>query len=200
MSGKPAPTLLPTSSLAPKSDKWTPRQHQLPLKPPPMDEARIQEQELLAQNKQFLDGKMIKKTRPRRTVDYNGGLGRWTLVSCVLCSICLLELIRVQLKKLRPNTRYTPYLRPALPFIVDVRRLLSTSYCTTEFLVFSCYPLALILTTPRRLFAQSLYIRPQIKFDAQSTSSRLVSLRMPTFVIGVKAKEPGSLFFCPVDP
>ncbi|TRM59843.1 hypothetical protein BD626DRAFT_506592 [Schizophyllum amplum] len=27
----------------------------------------------------MLDGKMLKKTRPRRTVDFNGGMGRWNL-------------------------------------------------------------------------------------------------------------------------
>ena len=40
----------------------------------------MQEQEL-ANARQVMDGKMIKKTRPRRTVDYNGGMGRWVLVS-----------------------------------------------------------------------------------------------------------------------
>ena len=31
-------------------------------------------------NPALLDGKILKKTRPRRTVDYNGGLGRLMLV------------------------------------------------------------------------------------------------------------------------
>jgi hypothetical protein len=34
----------------------------------------------LANARQMIDGKLIKKTRPRRTVDYNGGMGRWLLV------------------------------------------------------------------------------------------------------------------------
>ncbi|KNZ79943.1 Polyadenylation factor subunit 2 [Termitomyces sp. J132] len=51
----------------------------------------------------MLDGKLIKKTRPRRTVDYNGGMGRWTL-----------------LRKLRPNSNYVPYMRPSPPYIIDL--------------------------------------------------------------------------------
>lgn len=42
-------------------------------------------QELEANARQFADGKPVKKTRPRRTVDYNGGLGRWTLVRSQEC-------------------------------------------------------------------------------------------------------------------
>jgi len=38
----------------------------------------------LANARQMIDGKLIKKTRPRRTVDYNGGMGRWLLVRCAL--------------------------------------------------------------------------------------------------------------------
>ena len=30
--------------------------------------------------RQLMDGKTVKKVRPRRTVDYGGPLGRWALV------------------------------------------------------------------------------------------------------------------------
>ncbi|KIP09290.1 hypothetical protein PHLGIDRAFT_67817 [Phlebiopsis gigantea 11061_1 CR5-6] len=49
-----------------------------------------------------LDGK-FRKVRPRRTVDYGGPMGRWTL-----------------LRKLRPSSTYKPYLRPAPPYIIDL--------------------------------------------------------------------------------
>ena len=45
-----------------------------------MDDMKLQELEMAAA-RQMMDGKIVKKTRPRRTVDYNGGLGRWGLVS-----------------------------------------------------------------------------------------------------------------------
>lgn len=31
--------------------------------------------------RQLMDGKTVKKVRPRRTVDYGGPMGRWALVS-----------------------------------------------------------------------------------------------------------------------
>jgi hypothetical protein len=78
------PTLLPPKAiprppLAPHLE-WTPRKYLSEPQPPPQDEGKIQEQEL-ANARQVMDGKVIKKTRPRRTVDYNGGMGRWALVS-----------------------------------------------------------------------------------------------------------------------
>lgn len=48
--------------------------------PPPVDDAKLQEAEMAAA-RQMMDGKLVKKTRPRRTVDYTGGVGRWGLVS-----------------------------------------------------------------------------------------------------------------------
>lgn len=45
-----------------------------------MDDAKLQEAEMAAA-RQMMDGKLVKKTRPRRTVDYTGGVGRWGLVS-----------------------------------------------------------------------------------------------------------------------
>ncbi|KAG5641039.1 hypothetical protein DXG03_006304 [Asterophora parasitica] len=86
--------------------EWTPQRYRIAPQPPPQDNGKVQEIEL-ANARQILDGKLIKKMRPRRTIDYNGELGRWAL-----------------LHKLRPNPHYVPYLRPALPYIVDVRQLL----------------------------------------------------------------------------
>ncbi len=79
------PVLLPQSalphSLSTTHRPWTPERYTLPPQPPPpQDDAKVQEQEL-ANARQVMDGKMVKKTRPRRTVDYNGGMGRWVLVS-----------------------------------------------------------------------------------------------------------------------
>jgi hypothetical protein len=45
----------------------------------------------LANARQMIDGKLIKKTRPRRTVDYNGGMGRWLLVCCRVNRLVLEE-------------------------------------------------------------------------------------------------------------
>ncbi|KAF8626376.1 hypothetical protein AX15_005026 [Amanita polypyramis BW_CC] len=100
------PVLLPSNALPqtqPIAHKpWLPRYYTLPPQPPPQDDAKLQELEL-ANARQVLDGKMIKKTRPRRTVDYNGGMGRWMLM-----------------RKLRPNSTYVPHLRPSPPFIIDL--------------------------------------------------------------------------------
>lgn len=100
------PTLLPPKAIprppfAPHLE-WTPRKYLSEPQPPPQDEGKIQEQES-ANARQIMDGKVIKKTRPRRTVDYNGGMGRWAL-----------------LRKLRPNPTYAPHIRPSPPFIVDL--------------------------------------------------------------------------------
>jgi hypothetical protein len=47
--------------------------------PPPVNDQRIHDLELAVQ-RQLLDGKALKKTCPRRTADYAGGMGRWALV------------------------------------------------------------------------------------------------------------------------
>lgn len=75
------PILLPAKSI-PKPHglshlEWTPKRHLSDPQPPSNEDARLQE-EFIA--KQLLEGKIVKKTRPRRTVDYNGGMGRWALV------------------------------------------------------------------------------------------------------------------------
>lgn len=74
------PWLLPTRPTKTTNyPAWEPQRHlQLP-QPPVVDDQRIQDLELAVQ-RQLLDGKALKKTRPRRTVDYAGGMGRWALV------------------------------------------------------------------------------------------------------------------------
>ena len=74
------PLLLPTQPVqTADSSAWEPRRHLQPPQPPVIDDQRIQDLELAVQ-RQLLDGKALKKTRPRRTVDYAGGMGRWSLV------------------------------------------------------------------------------------------------------------------------
>ncbi|KAJ7611655.1 WD40-repeat-containing domain protein [Roridomyces roridus] len=98
--------------------EWTPSRYLSAPQPPPIDDA-TRMQELEANARQFAEGKPIKKTRPRRTVDYNGSLGRWAL-----------------LRKLRPSHGYVPYLRPSPPYIIDLLppkaypENASTSLCT----------------------------------------------------------------------
>jgi polyadenylation factor subunit 2 len=76
--------LLPKSALPGPSTslEWQPTRYLSDPQPPPVDDAKVQEQEL-ANARQLLDGKQVKKTRPRRTVDYNSGMGRWILVSFI---------------------------------------------------------------------------------------------------------------------
>ncbi|KAF8968246.1 WD40-repeat-containing domain protein [Flammula alnicola] len=100
------PVLLP-GNIVPRSSstphlEWKPKRYLSEPQPPPQDDGKVMEQEL-ANARQMIDGKIIKKTRPRRTVDYNGGMGRWAL-----------------LRKLRPNSNYVPHMRPSPPFIIDL--------------------------------------------------------------------------------
>ncbi|KAJ7651873.1 WD40-repeat-containing domain protein [Mycena rosella] len=102
----PLPVLLPRGAvphpvMAPHIE-WKPSRYLSEPQPPPIDDA-TRMQELEANARQFADGKPVKKTRPRRTVDYNGGLGRWAL-----------------LRKLRPNHGYVPYLRPSPSYVIDL--------------------------------------------------------------------------------
>ncbi|KAG6839957.1 hypothetical protein C0991_010041 [Blastosporella zonata] len=115
----PLPILLPSSNTPSLSHlEWRPQKFRSAPQPPPQDDGKLQELEL-ASARQMLDGKLIKKTRPRRTVDYNGGMGRWAL-----------------LRKLRPNPHYVPYLRPSPSYIIDLLppkaypENSSTSLCT----------------------------------------------------------------------
>ncbi|KZV89035.1 WD40 repeat-like protein [Exidia glandulosa HHB12029] len=115
-----APLLLPQDFIPkPKPEgEWTPSRYLADPEPPPVDQDKLRELELAAQ-RQLLDGKALKKTRPRRTVDYGGGIGRYAL-----------------LRKLRPSPRYVPYLRPGASYIIDLLppkaypENASTSLCT----------------------------------------------------------------------
>lgn len=73
------PVLLPSSSIPIASGSgWRPTKYLQPPQPPIVDDR--QDIALAAAAKQMLDGKALKKTRPRRTVDYGGSTGRWLLV------------------------------------------------------------------------------------------------------------------------
>ncbi|OJA14529.1 hypothetical protein AZE42_12761 [Rhizopogon vesiculosus] len=77
------PVLLPSSSIPRPPQlphlEWTPKRYLSDPQPPPMDDARVLEQEMAAA-RQMQDGKAVKKTRPRRTVDFNAGMGRWNIL------------------------------------------------------------------------------------------------------------------------
>ena len=77
------PVLLPRKALARHEllpREWAPKMDLSKPNPPPPDDARTHDQEM-AMARQLMDGKTVKKVRPRRTVDYGGPLGRWALVS-----------------------------------------------------------------------------------------------------------------------
>lgn len=78
----PLPVLLPQKAVPPLNHvhEWTPKRNLSIPNPPPTDDARTQDQEM-AIARQLMDGKTVKKVRPRRTVDYGGGMGRWAMVS-----------------------------------------------------------------------------------------------------------------------
>lgn len=78
------PLLLPTQTLSSqkansKVKEWAPSKYLQAPQPPPIDDAKLQDLEMAAA-RQMMDGKAMKKTRPRRTVDYGGPMGRWALV------------------------------------------------------------------------------------------------------------------------
>lgn len=89
------PILLPDEALykGPEPHEWKSQKDTNTVQPPPPEDAKTLEMEAAAA-KQLIDGKMLKKTRPRRTVDYNSGLGRWDLVSTITFTIqqCMLTL------------------------------------------------------------------------------------------------------------
>ena len=83
------PLLLPPQNTKTSSyPEWKPSRHLQPPQAPVVDDQRIQDLELAVQ-RQLLDGKALKKTRPRRTVDYAGGMGRWALVCCIFLLLLL---------------------------------------------------------------------------------------------------------------
>jgi len=90
MSTETLPLLLPASVLGVKVEadpqEWKPLRYQQAPQPPPTDDSKQHDLEMAAA-RQLIDGKAFKKVRPRRTVDYFAGVGRWTLVSsCILRS------------------------------------------------------------------------------------------------------------------
>ena len=84
MSTTTLPLLLPASVLGTKSEsdpqEWKPSRYLQAPQPPPTDDSKQHDLEMAAA-RQLIDGKAFKKVRPRRTVDYFAGVGRWTLVS-----------------------------------------------------------------------------------------------------------------------
>ena len=82
MSGAALPLLLPTSVLVKESEsdphEWKPSKYRQAPQPPPTDDSKHDLE--MAAARQLIDGKAFKKVRPRRTVDYFAGVGRWTLV------------------------------------------------------------------------------------------------------------------------
>lgn len=132
------PILLPPSAhpRQPASDSdWRPTRHLQPPQPPPPDEHR---QDIArAAARELVDGKALKKTRPRRTVDYGGSMGRWILVCALqlqsLGHTLMLKLFLTcrdwQNQKTRPTPYYVPSIRPAPPFIINVRPFASMNSC-----------------------------------------------------------------------
>lgn len=59
--------------------EWQPSRHLTAPQPPPQDDTKQHDQEM-AFARQLIDGKAVKKVRPRRTIDYFAGMGRWALV------------------------------------------------------------------------------------------------------------------------
>jgi polyadenylation factor subunit 2 len=87
MSTAALPLLLPQSVLEVKSEldpqEWKPSKYLQAPQPPPTDDTKQHDLEMAAA-RQLIDGKAFKKVRPRRTVDYFAGVGRWTLVRALI--------------------------------------------------------------------------------------------------------------------
>ncbi|KAF8344126.1 WD40-repeat-containing domain protein [Cantharellus anzutake] len=116
------PDLIP--KVGPKlKSRWEPKTHLEPARPAQVDIDRLNEKEMIANLAASPEApeyiKNPKKIRPRRTVDLYGGYARWNMV-----------------RKQRPNPTYTPAIRPAPPFIIDLlppkaySNNSSTSICT----------------------------------------------------------------------
>ena len=94
-------------------------------------------------------------------------VGRWYVVSLYFHS-WLIRLSR-QFRKLQPNPRYVPYIRPSPPYIIDVRVI--TIYWVLDFLTlergFSFSLQKHTLTTPQHRSAQSSSTRPRTRSDVQ---------------------------------
>ncbi|KAF8528197.1 WD40-repeat-containing domain protein [Hysterangium stoloniferum] len=121
------PQLLPDYAQPRHSaSSWQPKKYLQPPNPPPVDEGQVRDQEAAAQ-KQLLDGKALKKTRPRRTVDYAGGMGRWALM-----------------RKLRTNPRY---LLPPKAYPTNASTSLCTKFVHTSTNKIRC-PVNVVTWTP----------------------------------------------------
>jgi len=85
MAGRGAALLIPAKQLlGVPDDVWSPSKHMLPPEPPPPPPEMPISQEMAAA--QGIDGKLLlKKTKPRRTVDYFGPMGRWLYVCQTRC-------------------------------------------------------------------------------------------------------------------
>jgi len=175
MAAGTVPVLLPSNSLPRPLHptlEWTPKRYLTGPQPPPVDDAKVLEQELAAA-RQLADGKAVKKTRPRRTVDFNGGMGRWTLVRTrPLREPRPRSTHPSQVRKHRPNPTYVPCMRPAPPYVVDVG-IPSNRYDRVAermvMLISSSLP-SPTQAMHRRRCAPSSYTRRQTKFVVQSTS------------------------------
>ena len=82
MAAATLPVLLPQSVLRTESEagpsEWKPKKYLQHPTPPPPDENRLDMEAAVARGQ--VDAKALKKLRPRRTVDYAGGMGQWNLV------------------------------------------------------------------------------------------------------------------------
>jgi polyadenylation factor subunit 2 len=176
MSAATLPLLLPASVLAPKSgfdpQEWKPSRYRQAPQPPPTDDSKQHDIEMAAA-RQLVDGKAFKKVRPRRTVDYFAGVGRWTLVSSHVPSTCCAVLQGLQLRRSLPSPRYLPYMRPALPYIIDVCNPLDSMHLYqyfTEYIVLFAHQISSSFHrkptrgTLRHLCAPSSSTRRQTRF------------------------------------
>ncbi|KAI0035021.1 WD40-repeat-containing domain protein [Vararia minispora EC-137] len=106
MSTSPLPLLLPQDlakaiTSEPGPSEWRPKCYLQSPQPAPPDENRLDLEQAVA--RQVVDGKVLKKTRPRRTVDHSGAMGRWNLM-----------------RRRHTSMKAVPYMRPRPPYIIDL--------------------------------------------------------------------------------
>lgn len=172
------PLLLPASVLGKQESdpqEWKPSRYQQAPQPPPTDDSKQHDLEMAAA-RQLIDGKAFKKVRPRRTVDYFAGVGRWTLVSFCLSRQCRVISLGLQLRKISPSPRYLPYMRPAAPYIIDVWNPSDPMHMYqyfTEYIVFFVRPIFSsshrrhIQKTLRHRYAPSSFTRRRTRFGVR---------------------------------
>ncbi|KAG8835942.1 pre-mRNA cleavage and polyadenylation factor (CPF) complex subunit [Serendipita sp. 399] len=105
------PILIPNLQPLPQ-DVWKPTKHlSKPEPPPPLpDVSPAIEAAAMAAG---MDGKtLLKKTKPRRTVDYFAPMGRWLWAS--------ISSFDTRIRKVAPSPGHAPRLRPAPPYIIDL--------------------------------------------------------------------------------